>query len=40
MSVKFTRASLESSLAATDLTLAGWYTDPEQRFGLALAEAA
>jgi L-histidine N-alpha-methyltransferase len=40
VSAKFTRASIEASLVAADLQLAGWYTDPDRLFGMALAEAA
>jgi L-histidine N-alpha-methyltransferase len=39
-SYKFTRASAETTLAAAGLSLEAWYTDPEQRFGLALARRA
>lgn len=39
-SYKFTRDSTDAMLAAAGLTLERWYTDPEQRFGLALARSA
>jgi len=36
LSCKYTRASLEAQLAGTGLVPAGWYSDPEGLFGLAL----
>jgi L-histidine Nalpha-methyltransferase len=39
LSAKFTRASIDACLQAADMRLAEWYTDPQQRFGLVLAEA-
>lgn len=40
ISIKFTEASASNSLRAAGLRLERWYTDPEQRFGMALAVAA
>ncbi len=40
ISAKFTRPIVEDFLHDADLRLADWYTDPEQRFGLALATRA
>jgi L-histidine N-alpha-methyltransferase len=39
-SYKFTRDSTEAALAQAGLALERWYTDDEQRFGLALARPA
>ena len=36
-SYKFTRASTETMLGEAGLTLEAWYTDDQERFGLALA---
>ncbi|MDI1446422.1 L-histidine N(alpha)-methyltransferase [Polyangium sp. 6x1] len=36
LSCKFTRASLEASAAAANLTIDRWYTDPDDLFALAL----
>jgi L-histidine N-alpha-methyltransferase len=40
ISAKFTRARLEGDLRAASLELAGWFTDAEQRFAVALARPA
>lgn len=40
ISTKFTEATASDSLKAAGLRLEHWYTDPEQRFGMALAVAA
>ena len=37
VSAKFTRSRLESDLAAAGLRLTAWWTDPQERFALALA---
>jgi L-histidine N-alpha-methyltransferase len=36
VSCKFTRASLTAAAGEAGLAIAGWYTDPEERFALAL----
>ena len=40
ISAKFTRDRLQDDFEAAGLSLAQWYTDPEQRFALSLAAAA
>ncbi|AXI76728.1 L-histidine N(alpha)-methyltransferase [Peterkaempfera bronchialis] len=40
VSAKFRRRGITAELAAADLTLAHWWTDPEDRFGLSLAVPA
>jgi L-histidine N-alpha-methyltransferase len=40
ISVKFTRESAAAALEAAGLALSCWFTDPEERFGLALAQPA
>ena len=40
ISVKFTRESVEESFAGAGLRLRRWFTDPDERFALALGEAA
>ena len=40
ISVKFTREAIERDLAANDMRIARWYTDPAERFALCLCAPA
>lgn len=40
VSAKFTRESLSAAVGSAGLTITGWFTDPEQRFALALLRLA
>ena len=40
ISAKFTPERIEGDLAAAGLELAGWFTDPQERFALTLSRAA